>query len=93
MKAALQAVLESRDLTRVCLCGPRGRNRVQQRDILAVIGAIQAAGHDPEDIVAKVRKMDSGRLSGFILDPSLEHFGACVPADLLCLAAEGLAAQ
>jgi hypothetical protein len=35
--------------------------------------------------------MDSGgRLTGFTLDPNLGHFGACVPADLLCLAAEAV---
>lgn len=89
MRKTLESVLGA-DLTRVCLCGPapQGTRAVEPREILGVLGAIQAAGHDHEAVLSMVRTMDGGKMSGFVLDPDLNHYGTCVPAEMLLLAVE-----
>lgn len=90
MRLILQKALENQDLTGLCLCGPKGRRTVDRKEILVIQRAIQVAGYDPSFVVEQVRRYDSGRMSAFVLDPELGHYGVCVPVDILLLAAEGL---
>lgn len=90
MRAILQKALGCKDLTGVCLCGPKPTGyTISQKEILSVRGAILAAGHDPSLVVEKIRKYDGGKLSSFDLDPELGHYGVCVPIEILILFAEG----
>lgn len=90
MQKRIKNLLKADDLTGLCFCGPEGRRRVSQAEINGVLGALWASGHNPEEVIARVRSFGRGRLDNFDLKPEQEHYGECVPVDTFILAAEGL---